>query len=119
MLHELITELTEDAPIRTTVRMSGPVNALPNELAQHLQAVVREAVSNAVRHAQASELSITVSVGDEVVVDVTDNGIGLPDTVARSGLHNLAGRAESAAGSCVVKASPTGGTTLLWTAPLS
>lgn len=118
ILHELISELTEDASIRTTVRMSGPVNVLPVELGQHLQAVVREAVSNAVRHAGASELTITVSVGDDVVVDVSDNGIGIPETYARSGLHNLAERAASAGGSCVVQNRAGGGTTLLWTAPL-
>jgi signal transduction histidine kinase len=117
-LHELITELTSEAQLRTTVRMSGPVNAIPADLAQHAQAVVREGVSNAVRHAHADELVVTMSVGDDVVIEVTDNGMGIPETVARSGLHNLSDRAAAAGGSCTIAAIPAGGTRLLWSAPL-
>lgn len=117
-LHEMITDLTADAPLRTTVRMSGPLDVLPAELAQHAQAVVREAVSNAVRHARAAELIVTVSVEDDLVIDITDNGVGVPDTVARSGLHNLTRRAAAAGGSCTITGPTEGGTRVVWTAPL-
>jgi signal transduction histidine kinase len=117
-LHEVITELTEDAPLRTTVRMSGPVNVVSPNLAEHAVAVLREAVSNAVRHAHADELAVTVSVDDDLVIDVTDNGVGIPDTVASSGLHNLRQRAAAVGGRCTVERAPSGGTRLLWTAPL-
>jgi signal transduction histidine kinase len=118
ILHELISELTAEAPLRTMVRMSGPLDVVPADLAQHAQAVVREAVSNAVRHANATDLTITLSVDDDLVIDVTDNGVGLPDTVARSGLHNLAQRAASAGGSCTISRPADGGTRVVWTAPL-
>jgi two-component system, NarL family, sensor histidine kinase DevS len=117
-LHEVITELTEDTPLRTTVRMSGALAVVPAVLAEHAEAVVREAVSNAVRHANAGELTVTVSVDDDLVIDVTDDGVGIPDTVARSGLHNLCQRAELAGGTCVVERADHGGTRVLWTAPL-
>jgi signal transduction histidine kinase len=117
-LHEVITELTEDAPLRTTVRMSGPVNVVSPDLAEHAVAVLREAVSNAVRHSRAEELSVTVSVDDDLVIDVTDNGVGIPETVARSGLHNLQQRAVDAGGHCTAERVPGGGTRLLWTVPL-
>lgn len=117
-LHEVITELTEDTPLRTTVRMSGPLAVVPGALAEHAEAVVREAVSNAVRHAHAGELTVTVSVGDDLVIDVTDNGAGIPDRVARSGLHNLHQRAELSGGTCTVERADQGGTRVLWTAPL-
>lgn len=117
-LQNAITEVTEDCPIRTTVRMSGPLDVVPAELAGHVEAVVYEAVSNAVRHAHASELWITVSVDDDVVIDVVDNGVGLPETVARSGLHNLVERAGAAGGRCRVEPADGGGTRLAWTAPL-
>jgi signal transduction histidine kinase len=118
-LQKVITELTADTPIRTTVRMSGPLNVVSAALAEHAEAVVREAVSNAVRHADPTEIVITVSVNNELVIDVTDNGAGIPDTVARSGLHNLASRAADAGGACAVERLPAGGTRLLWSAPVS
>jgi signal transduction histidine kinase len=117
-LHEVITELTADAALRTTVRMSGPLDVVSSDLAQHAAAVMREAVSNAVRHGHATELIVTVSVDDDVVIDVTDNGVGIPDTVARSGLRNLAQRAAAAAGSFTVLRPQDGGTRLVWSAPL-
>jgi len=118
VLNAAITELTSDAPLRTTVRMSGPLDVVPPDLAEHADAVVREAVSNAVRHAQATELAVTVSVDDDVTIDVTDNGIGIPETVACSGLHNLRQRASQAGGTCEVSQPSGGGTRLLWSAPL-
>ena len=117
-LHEIITEVTADSPVRTTIRMSGPLDVVPPNLAEHAQAVLREAVSNAVRHASATELTVTVSVEDDLVIDVTDNGVGIPDTVARSGLHNLRQRAEEAGGSFQAERAPAGGTRLVWSAPL-
>jgi signal transduction histidine kinase len=94
------------------------VDVVPTRLAEHAVAVVREAVSNAVRHAHAHELVVTISVDDNLVIDVTDNGIGIPDTVARSGLHNLQQRAADAGGSCTLERPEDGGTRLLWAAPL-
>ncbi|MEP6561831.1 MAG: GAF domain-containing sensor histidine kinase [Nakamurella sp.] len=117
-LHRLITELTAESPMRTTARISGPLDILPATLAQHAQAVVREAVSNAVRHSQGSEVVITVSVADDLVIDVSDDGIGVPDTVARSGLHNLAQRAADSGGSFTVARRSGGGTKIVWSAPL-
>jgi signal transduction histidine kinase len=117
-LHEVITGLTDDAALRTTIRMSGPLNVVPAGLGEHAVAVLREAVSNAVRHARARELVITISVDDNLVIDVTDDGVGIPDTVAGSGLHNLQRRAVEAGGQCTVERAATGGTRLVWTAPL-
>jgi signal transduction histidine kinase len=117
-LHDVVTELTDDTPLRTTVRMSGPVSVVSGELAEHAEAVLREAVSNVVRHASADELVVTISVDDDLVIDVTDDGIGVPATVARSGLHNLAHRATGAGGTLSVLQRECGGTRLVWTAPL-
>ncbi len=118
VLHEVINEITEGTHVRTTIRMAGPLDVVPAGLAEHAQAVVREAVSNVVRHAAATELMVTVSVDDDLVIDVTDNGVGIPETVARSGLHNLRQRAEQTGGSFRTERVPTGGTQLVWSAPL-
>jgi two-component system sensor histidine kinase DevS len=118
-LHSSVTELTSDADLHTTVRMSGPLDLLPAELAEHAEAVVREAVSNVVRHSGARELSVSLSVHDELVIDVVDDGVGVPGTVAHSGLANLRQRAEQSGGSLCVQEATGGGTRLLWSAPLS
>ncbi|WP_184729228.1 GAF domain-containing sensor histidine kinase [Saccharopolyspora phatthalungensis] len=113
-----ITDVVGDSPIRFTVRMAGPLDVLPPKLAEHAEAVVLEAVSNTVRHAHASELSVTISLDGRLTIDVTDNGIGIPDSVAHSGLRNLADRAAELGGRCVVERLPTGGTSLRWSAPV-
>ncbi|MCE5291206.1 MAG: GAF domain-containing protein [Nocardiaceae bacterium] len=118
MLQQIIAELTDDSGVRTAVRMSGPLNVVSGRLAEHAEAVVREAVSNAVRHAHAKSLTVTLSVADDLVIDVTDDGVGIPDTVARSGLHNLKTRADEAGGSFRVARLESGGTQLVWSAPL-
>lgn len=117
-LKKLISELTENASLHTAVRMTGPLDLMPADLTQNVEAAVREAVSNAVRHAHASELTVTISVNGSVVVDVTDNGVGIPSAVAQSGLHNLRTRAAALDGTFSVTARPEGGTRLVWMAPL-
>ncbi|MFB9924575.1 GAF domain-containing sensor histidine kinase [Amycolatopsis halotolerans] len=119
-LHDAIAELTDDAPLHPTVSMAGPLDAVPAQLAEHVEAVVREAVSNAVRHAGASALSVSVAVRDDVVrISVTDDGTGLPEGVSPSGLGNLRERAESAGGEFALGTRPGGGVRLDWSAPLS
>ena len=117
-LHEVITELTADAPLRTTIRLSGPLDVVPADLAQHAEAVVRETVSNAVRHAHAHELTVSISVDDNLVIDVTDDGIGIAEPVAHSGLRNLQQRATDAGGTFTADRPENGGTHLVWIAPL-
>lgn len=118
VLHSLIDELTADTAIRTTVRMAGPLDILPPRMAEDTQAVIREAVSNAVRHGRPTEITVTVSVDDNLVIDISDDGIGIPKTVARSGLHNLSRRAAGCGGTLTIGNRENGGTRLVWTAPL-
>lgn len=117
LLHVLV-EATESTDIRTSVRMSGPLRVVDPGLADHAEAVVREAIGNAVRHAHASTVTLTVSVDDDLTIDVTDDGIGIPAQVARSGLRKLAQRAEEADGALHVVKSTAGGTRLVWSVPL-
>ncbi|WP_458315395.1 sensor histidine kinase [Mycolicibacterium brisbanense] len=116
-LDEVIRQFA-GAGIRTTVQYSGPLSVVDSALADHAEAVVREAVSNAVRHAQATTLSVSVAVADDVTIEVIDNGCGISDEITGSGLINLRHRAEEAGGSFSVEAAPTGGTKLRWSAPL-
>ncbi|MEV6426392.1 GAF domain-containing protein [Nocardia sp. NPDC051463] len=119
-LHGIVVDMTADSGLRTTVRLAGPVTVLAPPLSDDVEAVLREAVSNVVRHAHATTVSIELRVRDDVTIEVTDDGIGVPDDIARrSGLANLAARAEQAGGSFSIENRPEGGTVLRWSAPLS
>ncbi|HET6706879.1 GAF domain-containing sensor histidine kinase [Amycolatopsis sp.] len=117
-LQNAITDATADSAIRATVRLSGAFDRVPAELAEHAEAVVREAVSNVLRHACAAELAVTVSLDEDLLVEVSDTGIGMPEAVARSGLRNLAQRAAEAGGSLRLDRPAGGGTCLRWTVPV-
>jgi len=118
VLTTLVEDLTADTDLHTTLGFSGRIDHIPTALAEQAQAVLREAISNTVRHAHATELSVTVSAGVDLVIDVADDGVGIPGVVARSGLHNLTTRARVFGGTLTVDRPASGGTHLVWAAPL-
>jgi two-component system, NarL family, sensor histidine kinase DevS len=102
------------------VYFDGPIDALvPDRVAEHLSAVLREALSNVARHAQATAVEVSVVAGDEVALSILDNGRGIGETSRRSGLANLAQRAELLGGALVVDSQPGVGTKLEWVVPLT
>jgi signal transduction histidine kinase len=118
-IQSAIAELTEDRAIQTMVRISGPLTAIGDQLAEHATPVIIEAVSNAVRHSGAEHLTIEIAVADELTIDVTDDGCGIdPTNPRRSGLANLEHRAATVGGSCAISAVTGGGTHVRWVAPL-
>ncbi|HTJ72484.1 MAG TPA: GAF domain-containing protein [Actinospica sp.] len=101
------------------VRFTGPIDTLVGELtADHLLAVLREALSNAARHAHATTVEVDLTADTTTsTLTVTDNGIGIPAGGRRSGLANQRERAEQLGGTCTATPGPTGGTKLTWTVP--
>jgi signal transduction histidine kinase len=104
--------------LRTSVHFVGPLSVVDPTLADHAEAVVLEAVSNAVRHGGAHSLTVNVRVDDDLSLEVTDDGCGMPADVTASGLHNLRARADEVDGHLVIEDAPGGGTTVRWSAPL-
>ncbi|MEU8507216.1 GAF domain-containing protein [Streptomyces brevispora] len=107
----------------------GPVDSLVGELTgKNLIAALREALSNAFRHADASRIDVVVDATatlpdgrDAVRLTVADDGVGIPRGGRRSGLRNLARRAESLGGASWLGpglGEAGGGTTVVWQAPL-
>lgn len=118
-IQDIVAELTANRSLATTLRMSGPMTAVGPQLAQHAEAALTEAVSNAVRHSGATHLNVELAVADELSISVVDNGRGIPaDNQRRSGLANLRRRAEQVGGACSIIVPPEGGTSVHWTAPL-
>jgi signal transduction histidine kinase len=77
--------------------LDGRVGA---EAAEYLLSALREALSNTARHARASRVAVSVEVDGrgDLILRVADNGIGIPPNVRRSGLRNLAERADKLGG---------------------
>lgn len=105
------------------VRFAGPVDSmLAPEVTEHLVAALREALTNAARHANARRVEVIVQIeGGDVVLVVTDDGVGLATDGAgrRSGVANIDSRAQELGGSCLLqRVSESGGTRLTWRVPL-
>ena len=118
VLTSIVEDITADTDLHTSIGFSGRIDNIPAALAEQAQAVLREAVSNTVRHAHATALTVMVTAAADLVIEVTDNGTGIPGTVARSGLHNLTTRARVFGGTLTVDMPAGGGTHLVWAAPL-
>lgn len=118
-IQQVVADLTGNRDLVATVRMDGPMAAVGGELADHAEAVTTEAVSNALRHSGATRLTVEISVADMFILDVIDNGCGIPaGNVRHSGLANMKRRAEQLGGTCEILSPPEGGTRVRWMAPL-
>ncbi|WP_406733660.1 sensor histidine kinase [Streptomyces sp. NBC_01794] len=102
--------------------MTGLLDTLvPQAMADHLLAVLREALANAARHADATEVEIAAQVTSaHLTLRVTDNGRGTaPAGAHRSGLANLHTRAEELGGALVLAPNQPTGSVVDWSVPLS
>jgi len=120
----LVEEMTEMLGVAPSLRLgAGLGDGISPEVTEQALAALREALSNAARHANASQVDVTVDVGSDgmLTVQVTDDGTGIPDGGRRSGLRNLAGRAEKLGGELRLEpaapGAPRPGTRLEWRVP--
>jgi signal transduction histidine kinase len=115
-LGEVVRSVTEGHGLRVDLRVRDGSDDLPAGLVHDAVAAVRELLTNVVRHAGASRVAVEVQVDGELAVEVTDDGRGMPPVTARSGLANLADRAQRRGGRMVVTAGPPG-TAVRWSVP--
>ena len=98
-----------------------PDPQLDNARALHLHRIVREAISNVIRHARAGRVRIrTNAAGGKLLLDVTDDGGGRDaSTTSRGrGLDNMRERAAELEGAIDWKRGTQGGTKVLLSIPL-
>lgn len=90
------------------------------DLVDDVVAVIREALSNAARHAHASSVRVRLAVAEgRLTLTTTDDGVGIPpDRTRSSGLANLTRRAERWGGTFTAAPGESAGTVLTWTVPL-
>jgi signal transduction histidine kinase len=112
---EVVEEMTVPLGFAPSLRLVGPLDEeVPPEAGEHLLGALREALSNAARHAAASKVEVSVECGSSLVLRVRDNGKGLGASTRRSGLANLAERASGLGGVLRVGPGENGGTELEW-----
>ncbi len=118
---DLVEEYADRSGFEPHVVLDGPIDTtLAPELARSVLACVREAVSNASRHAEAHHVYLSLTVADDVLLTVRDDGIGFAENQERrSGLVNLERRAAEFGGSCEVVSAPGDGTVVTWRSPHS
>ena len=112
----IVDSVTPALQCLPTVSFAGPVeNSVEAELAEDLEAVLREALSNVARHAGASSVRVQVAASDDrLVLDVIDNGRGVVAPFRNSGLENMRRRAARHGGALTLSAPAGGGTQLRW-----
>ena len=118
---EVVGEYTQTLGFEPRVRLDGPIDAaVPDDVAEHVLSVLREALSNVARHAQARRVDVLLDVGDDVVLRVTDDGNGPGgDGSGGFGLRNMQSRAETLGGGMLLEPAMGGGSRLEWRVPLS
>jgi PAS domain S-box-containing protein len=115
----VVDEAEEPLAFAPEVRFDGPIETVDEARAEHLLAVLREALSNVARHARATHVQVRVSVSDRLELVVTDDGVGIPpDVVPGGGTVNLRERAEGLGGAFLIEPGAPRGTVLRWTVPL-
>jgi signal transduction histidine kinase len=123
---DLVAEAGPVLGFEPTVLFEGPVDtATPASVTTDMLATLREALSNVARHARAGHadvvLAVTTGSGGELVLRVTDDGVGPPaaDAPRGHGLDNMAARADRHGGSLAVKPATPHGTAVEWRVPIS
>ncbi|ENK2817837.1 nitrate/nitrite two-component system sensor histidine kinase NarQ [Salmonella enterica] len=116
-LHEMLEDLQSQTPAKLTLDCRLPRLALDAQMQVHLLQIVREAVLNAIKHANASEIAVscvTAPDGDHTVY-IRDNGIGIGEPhepAGHYGLNIMRERAERLGGTLNFS-QPSGGGTLV------
>lgn len=102
------------------VRLGGPLDSVADdEVHSQVLMVVREALSNVVRHARASSVVVTAEARDgRVTITVRDDGVGLGEHEGGSGLGNVRARAAERGGEVELTAVSPHGTQLRWSVPV-
>jgi signal transduction histidine kinase len=111
------------AGIQARVLVEGEVELTP-DLEEELYRIAQEALNNALKHAGASQVVLSLRVAAEsVVLEVTDDGQGfdvadMHDT-GGLGLISMQERADKIGGQLAVRSAPDKGTRVMATVPLA
>lgn len=117
-LESVVERAAEGFGFEPDMTIEGLLADIPFEYEADVVAVVREGLSNGIRHARAGDARVRVSTLDDLVITIRDDGLGTRWEAARSGLLNLRERALARGGSFRLEAVEPSGTQLVWRVPL-
>lgn len=113
-----VRALAERSPVAVTVE-GALEDRLPPAVEASLYFVVAEALTNVAKYARATNVSVNLRRSvDEVLLEVTDDGVGGADSTRGSGLRGLADRVAVVDGALAVQSPPGGGTRITCTVPV-
>jgi signal transduction histidine kinase len=115
-----VADAAQTLGFRPKLTIAGPIDlAVTDSLRSDLLAVVGEALSNVVKHARATAVSVDVSVrSGRLALRVADDGVGVGGSDG-NGMVNLRARAEERGGDFTVMPAEPRGTVVVWTVPLN
>jgi signal transduction histidine kinase len=120
-LQEFAAATTELFKITCRFECDAPILFADISTADHLYHLAREATTNAIKHGRAREIVIALEAQEEgSVLTVTDDGIGIPASVPKSGgmgLTIMAQRAKLIGASFAIHAERPGGTVVVCCLP--
>jgi signal transduction histidine kinase len=119
-LRGIIEAATDPLGFRPQLETAGPVDSVAtDQIRADVLAVVRESLSNVVRHAAATQVRVLVRTeGGTLTISVADNGVGVDEAQPQGGLANMRQRAVAHGGTFEVQATQPTGTTIVWTVPV-
>ena len=125
-LPEIAQRLAVNSPVHTSVQVTGTPHRLSPVTEKNLLRIFQEAMANALKHAQASNIEIELNYGtSQLALRVADDGGGfdagreIPLGIGHYGLTGMRERTERIGGSFSLKSAPGKGTELLITVPFS
>ncbi len=122
-VRDLTDRLAAETGIRATTVVTGDAACLASEVEAELLRIVQEALTNTRRHANATEVTVTLSyMHDAVVVDVQDDGAGFAAAdppLSGIGLPSMRERVTGLRGTLTVESAPGEGTTVAVAVPRS
>jgi signal transduction histidine kinase len=118
-LLDTIAELSAGSGVSPAVRISGAVDTLVSDaIGDHVVAVLRDGLGNALHHAKAAEVIINIEVRDTLTLEVADNGICLPEEIAHPSRDAAERRATKFGGVAILESLLGGGNRLTWRVPV-
>jgi signal transduction histidine kinase len=120
-LADLVGQLSAPYKASVSLEVSCPPDLVPREIADELVGIVKEALSNALRHSAASAIEVRVGCGaSQAVMSVADDGTGFDPVNPGNGLGlaNMANRVAAVGGSFRVDSEPGKGTVVRAMFPL-